>query len=248
VSSISRLLLPLAALLALAGANAAAPEAAKSDVRAQIAKRLDIKVEDVKPSPIEGLYEVTSGAEVGYVSADGRYYVDGDVFEMNSKHNLTEDKRKEGRLALLAGVKDEDAIIFAPKGQTLHTVTVFTDVDCVHCRRMHSEIGELNKLGIRVRYLSFPRGGPGSESWHKAEAVWCSADRKDALTRAKKGETLPAGKCATPVAAEYELGRQIGITGTPGIVTETGEFLAGYASAAYLAEYLSEPAATTAAK
>ena len=248
MSSISRLLLPLAALLALAGANAAAPEAAKSDVRAQIAKRLDIKVEDVKPSPIEGLYEVTSGAEVGYVSADGRYYVDGDVFEMNSKHNLTEDKRKEGRLALLAGVKDEDAIIFAPKGQTLHTVTVFTDVDCVHCRRMHSEIGELNKLGIRVRYLSFPRGGPGSESWHKAEAVWCSADRKDALTRAKKGETLPAGKCATPVAAEYELGRQIGITGTPGIVTETGEFLAGYASAAYLAEYLSEPAATTAAK
>ena len=248
MSTLPRLLLPLAAVLVLAGAGPAAPEAAKTDVRAQIAKRLDIRVEDVRPSPIAGLYEVTSGAEVGYVSTDGRFYVDGDVFDMGSKHNLTEDRRKVGRLALLAGVKDEDAIIFAPKGQAEHTVTVFTDVDCVHCRRMHSEIAELNKLGIRVRYLSFPRGGPGSESWRKAESVWCSADRKDALTRAKKGETLPAAKCESPVAAEYELGRQIGISGTPGIVTETGEFLAGYASAAYLAEYLSEPAATTAAK
>jgi thiol:disulfide interchange protein DsbC len=249
VSTLPRLLLPLAAVLALAGAGpASAPEGAKPDARAQIAKRLDIKLEDVRQSPIEGLYEVTSGAEVGYVSTDGRFYVDGDVFDMNSKHNLTEDKRKVGRLALLAAVKDEDAIIFAPKGPAAHTVTVFTDVDCVHCRRMHSEIGELNKLGIRVRYLSFPRGGPGSDSWRKAEAVWCSADRKDALTRAKKGETVAAGKCDSPVAAEYELGRQIGISGTPGIVTDTGEFLAGYASAAYLAEYLSEPAATTAAK
>ena len=246
--TLPRLLLLLAAVLALTGADSATPGAAKPDVRAQIAKRLDIGLDDVRPSPIAGLYEVVSGAEVGYVSTDGRFYVDGDVFDMESKHNLTEDKRKAGRLALLAGVKDEDAIIFAPKGQPAHTVTVFTDVDCVHCRRMHSEIGELNRLGIRVRYLSFPRGGPGSESWRKAEAVWCSADRKGALTRAKKGETVTAGKCDSPVAAEYELGRQIGISGTPGIVTETGEFLAGYASAAYLAEYLAEPAATTASK
>jgi thiol:disulfide interchange protein DsbC len=245
---IRRLSLPLIGLLALTGAGPAAPQPDTADVKAGIARRLDIKVEDVRPSPIEGLYEVTSGAEVGYVSADGRFYLDGDVFDMDSKHNLTEDKRKQGRLALLAGVKDEDAIIFAPKGPVQHTVTVFTDVDCVHCRHMHSEIAEINRLGIRVRYLMFPRGGPDSESWHKAEAVWCSADRKDALTRAKRGEALPPGKCKTPVAAQYELGKQLGISGTPGIVTETGEFIAGYASAAYLAAYLSEPAATTAAK
>lgn len=229
------------------GAPAAAQSAAKGDIRADIAKRLDIKVEDVRPSPVSGLFEVRSGAEVGYVSADGRFYVNGDVFEMDSKRNLTEDTRKKGRLALLAGVKDEDAIVFAPKGPAQHTLTVFTDVDCVHCRHMHSEIGELNRLGIRVRYLMFPRGGPDTESWRKAESVWCSADRKDALTRAKKGETLPPGKCKAPVAAQYELGRQLGISGTPGIVTETGEFIAGYASAAYLAAYLADPTATAAA-
>jgi thiol:disulfide interchange protein DsbC len=248
----TRDLLPLLfALIFVAGPASGAPQSppppANPDVRAQIAKRLDIALEDVRPSPIKGLFEVRSGAEVGYVSADGRFYIDGDVFDMDSRHNLTEDTRRKGRLALLAGVADEDAIVFAPRSSAQHTVTVFTDVDCVHCRRMHSEIGELNRLGIRVRYLLFPRGGPGSDAWRKAEAVWCSADRRDALTRAKRGENLPAAHCDTPVAAQYELGRRIGISGTPGIVTEAGELIPGYADAAYLAAYLAKPAATAAA-
>jgi thiol:disulfide interchange protein DsbC len=225
----------------------AKPEPKADDLRAQIAKRLEIKVEDVRPSPIAGLYEVRAGTEVGYVSSDGRYYVDGDVFDMTSRQNLTEDVRRKGRLEVLAGIKDQDAIVFAPKAAAQHTVTVFTDVDCVHCRRMHTEIAELNRLGIRVRYLMFPRGGPGSDAWAKAETVWCSADRRDALTRAKKGEKLQAGRCETPIAAQYELGRQLGVNGTPGIFTDKGEYLPGYASAAYLAAHLAEPAAATAA-
>ena len=252
---IRQLLVPVAASLALAGAVKAAPQAqqpaqpeAKADARAAIAKRLEIKVEDIRPSAIDGLYEVSSGTEVGYVSADGRFYVDGDVFDMGTKQNLTEERRKQGRLALLAGLSEQDAIIFAPNTPARHTITVFTDVNCVHCRRLHSEIGELNRLGIRVRYLMYPRGGPGTEAWQKAEAVWCSADRKDALTRAKRGEKVEAGRCDTPIAAQYQLGREIGVTGTPGIVTDTGEFLAGYASAAHLAEYLADPATVAAQK
>ncbi len=236
----------LALALALAGAGTSygqSGQPAKADeVRAQIAKRLEIKVEDVRPSPIAGLYEVRSGAEVGYVSTDGRFYVDGDVFDMTSKRNLTEDVRRKGRLALLSGIDEKDAIVFAPKGAAKHTVTVFTDVDCGYCRKMHSEIAELNRLGIRVRYLMFPRSGPGTDSWAKATSVWCSADRQDALTRAKKGEKVSARDCDAPVAAQYELGRELGVTGTPGIFTDTGEYLAGYASAAYLAQYLEEPA------
>lgn len=244
------MLVPVAASLALAGAAGAAPQAAppvaKPDVRAEIAKRLEIKVEDVRQSPVPGLYEVSSGAEVGYVSADGRFYIDGDVFDMGSKANLTEDRRKQGRLALLAGIDDEDAIVFAPKTPARHTVTVFTDTECVYCRRMHGEMAELNRLGIRVRYLMYPRGGPGSDAWQKAEAVWCSDDRQDALTRAKRGEKVTSRSCDTPIAAQYELGRQLGITGTPGIITDRGEFLAGYATAAYLGAYLEDPASASA--
>jgi thiol:disulfide interchange protein DsbC len=245
--SFRRTLVPVAAMLALAASAATTQPAAKADVRAEIARRLEVKIEDVKPSPVEGLYEIRSGAEVGYVSTDGRFYVDGDVFDMTSKANLTEERRQEGRISLMAGVSDADAIIFAPTGATRHTLTVFTDIDCAYCRRLHQEIGELNRLGIRVRYLMYPRNGPGTEAWHKAEAVWCSADRHDALTRAKRGETIKPGKCETPIAAHYALGQRLGIQGTPGIITDRGEYLAGYLPAASMAEYLESSAKTAAA-
>lgn len=238
--------------LAVAASTAATPPATtaaptKPDVRVEIARKLEVKVEDVKPSPISGLYEIRSGAEVGYVSTDGRFYVDGDVFDMKSKANLTESVRQAGRLDLLATVSDDDAIIFSPSGPVRHTLTVFTDMDCTYCRRMHQEIGEFNRLGIRVRYLMYPRNGPDTEAWKKAEAVWCSADRRDALTRAKRGETIKAPKCASPVATQYALGQQLGIRGTPGIFTDRGEYLAGYLPAASMAEYLDTPATTAAA-
>lgn len=243
---IRSIVFPAASLLLFAACAEAEPPP-KDDVRAEIARRLEIDVQDVKPSPVTGLYEVRSGAEVGYVSVDGRFYVDGDVFDMQSKQNLTEARRQEGRLGLLATIPAADAIEFAPAGAVKHTLTVFTDVDCTYCRRLHQEMGELNRLGIRVRYLMYPRGGPGTEAWRKAEAVWCSADRKDALTRAKRGEAVKAGHCATPVAAHYALGQQLGIGGTPGIFTDEGAYLAGYLPAARLAEYLDKPAATAAA-
>lgn len=246
--SFRRTLIPVAAMLALAASAATTQPAAKADVRAEIARRLEVKVEDIQPSPIAGLYEIRSGAEVGYVSEDGRFYVDGDVFDMTSKANLTEQRRQEGRLALMAGVSDDDAIVFAPAGAVRHTLTVFTDIDCTYCRRLHQEIGELNRLGIRVRYLMYPRNGPDTEAWRKAEAVWCSADRRDALTRAKRGETIKSGKCETPIAAHYALGQQVGIQGTPGIITDRGEYLAGYLPAASMAEYLASSARTAAAR
>ncbi len=234
-------------MLALCASAAAPPPPAGPDVRAEIARRLEVAIEDIKPAPIEGLYEIRSGAEVGYVSVDGRFYVDGDIFDMTSRANLTETRRQEGRLALLAKISDADAIVFSPQGPVQHTLTVFTDIDCTYCRRLHQEIGELNRLGIRVRYLMYPRTGPDTASWRKAEAVWCSADRRDALTRAKRGETVKAGKCESPVAAQHALGEQLGIQGTPGIITDKGEYLAGYLPAASMAEYLStagKPAAT----
>ncbi|HLG53013.1 MAG TPA: DsbC family protein [Steroidobacteraceae bacterium] len=242
-----RMLRSVAAIALLLALPAASTEpAAKPDARAEIARRLDVKLEDIQPSPIAGLYEVRSGTEVGYVSLDGRFYVDGDIFEMESRDNLTEHRRKAGRLSLLARVSDADAIVFAPSGAIRHTLTVFTDVDCTYCRRMHLEMAELNRLGIRIRYLFYPRSGPDTDSWRKAESVWCSADRRDALTRAKRGEAIKAQSCEAPIAEQYALGREMGIRGTPGIITDQGEYVAGYMPAAQLAEYLSAPAATAA--
>jgi thiol:disulfide interchange protein DsbC len=231
------LLFRLVALCCLGLPLAARAEAPAADVRAEIARKLEVDVENVRPSPVPGLYEVSHGMEVGYVSTDGRFYIDGDVFDISSRVNLTESRRTGARAALVKGVRDDQTIVFAPKGYK-YTVNVFTDIDCGYCRTLHAEIAELNRLGVRVRYLFYPRSGPGSPSWAKAEAVWCSADRNDALTRAKRGEEIVTGKCDTQVAQQYQLGQELGIRGTPGIVTERGEYIPGYLPAPRLVERL----------
>jgi thiol:disulfide interchange protein DsbC len=235
----------LASLLIVIATPVAAqsPASAKpADVRAEVATKLGVTADAVKPSAVPGLYEVADGADVGYVSHDGRFYIDGDVYELDSKKNLTEKRRGEARVALMKAQPDAQAIVFGPK-DAKYTITVFTDVDCSYCRKLHNEMAELNKLGIRVRYLMYPRNGPGTPAWKTAEAVWCSPDRRDALTRAKRGDEVEAKPCPNPVAKHYELGKDIGLRGTPAIVTANGTYIGGYVPAARLAERLRAEAA-----
>ncbi|HEU4530559.1 MAG TPA: DsbC family protein [Steroidobacteraceae bacterium] len=226
-------------LLLLAGlcgpAFAGNAPAAPADPRVDIAKKLGAKPEDLRPSPVPGIYEFTQGAEIGYVTSDGRYFFGGDLFEIESRRNLSDVHRNDARVRLIAAVPESEMIVFSPQA-TRYTVTVFTDIDCGYCRKLHSEIKQLNDLGVRVRYMFYPRSGPGSPSWHEAEAVWCSKDRNDALTRAKKGEEVKAKNCSTPVKRQYELGEELGIRGTPGIFTQNGTYLAGYLPPAKLVD------------
>jgi thiol:disulfide interchange protein DsbC len=203
------------------------PGDAKSDPRIAIAKRLGTTVEEIRPSAIAGLYEVAHGTEVLYITPDGHYLISGELYDVDRKVNLTDQRRSSARAVMLGTIADDQTIVFAPPNPK-YTVTVFTDVDCAYCRKLHSQIAEYNKLGIRVRYAFFPRTGPNTPSWHKAEAVWCSANRQDALTRAKLGQDIQAKQCATPVAKSYALGQELGMHGTPGIFTERGEYITGY--------------------
>jgi thiol:disulfide interchange protein DsbC len=213
-----------------AGIAAAGPETSP-DPRTALLKLLPAgsKLEDIRPSPISGIYEFTQGADVSYLTADGKFFLDGNVYDMHSRENLTEQVRTHARVAMINAVPESQMLIFSPPNPK-YTITVFTDVDCQYCRKLHSEIGELNRLGIRVRYMFFPRTGPNTESWIKAEVVWCSPDRNEAFTRAKLGANLDLKKACpmNPVAREYQLGQDIGVRGTPAIVTERGDYIAGY--------------------
>jgi thiol:disulfide interchange protein DsbC len=221
-------------------APASAPAGKAGDTRAAIAKKLEgLKVEDVRISPVTGVYEVTRGSEVSYVSGDGRYAIVGDMIDLDSDANLSENRRRGIRQRMLETVPESEMLVFSPKDPK-YTVTVFTDIDCGYCRKLHSQIAEYNRLGIRVRYLFFPRTGPDTESWHKAEAVWCSSNRNEALTKAKKGEAIDAKDCGANniVARDYELGQKLAVDGTPAIFLSTGEMLPGYAPPAQLVKYL----------
>ncbi len=149
---------------------------------------------------------------------------------LKSQENLTEVARAKARSAYLATLGDDAGVTFAAP-EELFLVTVFTDIDCAYCRKLHREISEYNKRGISVRYLLFPRQGPNTESWAKSEAVWCAKSRQDALTRAKNGEAVESEKCDASVIADYyKLGKSLGIAGTPSIYTGDGQLLVGYHS------------------
>lgn len=223
-------------LIALSGALSGAPaavaadgEKSAADPRIELSKKIQgSEPKDFAPTPVPGIYEYTKGADIGYVSADGKYYFGGDLYEIQAQNNLTEERRGGLRAKLLAGIAEKDMIVFSPKDPK-YTITVFTDLDCQYCRKLHSEIAEINRLGIKVRYAAYPRTGPGTESWQKAEAVWCSANRNDALTKAKLGQPIAGKACpSNPVAREFALGNALGVNGTPGIVTSSGRYIGGY--------------------
>lgn len=215
------------------------PALVQADVRTDLVKKFPgATVDDLRPTPMQGIFELRRGGDIVYVSEDGRYALMGDLYDLKSNSNLSETRRRGLRKELLAAVPDSQTLIFSPKDPK-YTINVFTDVDCAYCRKLHSQIAEYNRLGVRVRYLFFPRTGPDTESWHKAESVWCAADRNEALTRAKRGEAIKSRPCGqTPVAKEYQLGEDLGIQGTPAIVLANGEMLPGYVPPAMLVDHL----------
>jgi thiol:disulfide interchange protein DsbC len=224
-------------LFALAGPALAAGEI--ETIQKQLAKTYpDVRTDQISPTPIAGLFELRIGPQVAYVSADGRFMVRGDIIEVKTDTNLTEARRGAARLSAIDDIGDAKMIVFSPK-QVKHTINVFTDIDCGYCRKLHKEMDQYLARGIRVRYLFFPRSGPNTDSWAKADTVWCSADRNEAMTRSKRGEVITAKACSpTPVQQHYSLGLTFGVQGTPAIITDKGELLPGYVPAGELAAYL----------
>ncbi|MDY6979844.1 MAG: DsbC family protein [Pseudomonadota bacterium] len=197
----------------------------------------DVKAENVEASPIAGLYRVTIPPQVFYMSGDARYVVDGSVIDLAERRNLTDEYRNQAINTAIEGMGEESMIVFGPDDAE-HTVTVFTDIDCGYCRKLHEAVAGYNEAGIRIRYMAYPRAGLNSKSYQKAVSAWCADDRQDALTRAKQGESIPQKNCDNPVADQFQLGQTIGISGTPALVLETGKIIPGYVPPKRLAAIL----------
>jgi len=224
-----KLALVLTAVFGIAPAVAAEPDEVPAEERERIAELFDsIAAEDIFTSPVEGWYTIRKGSVVAYISTDGRYLLQGDIIDLDKQVNLTEESRELSRRDLMSGVDDDQVIAFSPE-EVKYSVSVFTDVDCTYCRRLHSQINDYMAYGIEVRYLMYPRGGPASRTWNTAEEIWCASDRANALTMAKLDRDFESSKCdASMVQDHYILGQEVGLSGTPAIVFEDGELAAGY--------------------
>ena len=207
----------------------------ETEIREKISSILPpgTQIEVIEKSDFPDIYKVYYGdIQPLYVSKDGKYFLYGDMFKISSSKiiNLTSTDITKRRMQLMKDIGKEELISFISKNET-HSVTVFTDVDCGYCRKLHNEIEDYNKAGISIHYAAFPRSGIGTESFTKMVGAWCSEDPKKSITNLKNGENLRLNFCdSQPVAKHYVIGQKLGISGTPAIISQDGELYPGYFS------------------
>lgn len=226
-------------LLVASHAIALSPEEVKAKLN-QI--RPDLVITTIEKSDLPGFYEVViKGDSRLFVNEDASYFIAGDLYrvEESSFVNVSEESRNVTRRELIAAVDESEMVIFSPReGMKKASVTIFTDIDCGYCRKLHKEVPELNRLGIEVRYLAYPRAGINSDSYDKYVSAWCADNKQIAITKAKLGKEVEKRTCVNPVAAQYALGNKIGVSGTPAVVYEDGTLQPGYLPADQLASRL----------
>lgn len=192
--------------------------------------------DSVSESVMPGMYEAVFGPQVIYVSSDGRYIFEGDLYDITTRTNITEGKRRDGRAKVVNAISEDGMIIFRPE-KVKYTVTAFTDIDCGYCRKMHKQMADYNKLGIAFRYLAYPRSGVNTPSYLKALSVWCAKDPQEAMTFAKGGAKLEQIKeitqvegkdCKGTVISHMGAAKEVGVTGTPSLILESGYMIPGY--------------------
>ena len=201
----------------------------------------------VSETPIEGILQVQINGDIIYTSADGKYMIQGRVIDLDTREDLTESAKAAIRRELIAEMDTTRQITFAPP-QPKYSLMVFTDIDCGYCRKLHAQVEEYNQQGIAINYMSFPRAGIGSRSYEKAVAVWCADDQQDAMTQAKLGDEPDPDQCENPVAEQYQLGIELGVTGTPALLTSNGQLIPGYVPPEKLRARLDQMAAAEAAE
>lgn len=215
--------------------------AGEAEIKETLLKAIPtLDITSVEPSEIDGLYRVLASGQTLFSNKDGSFFVTGELYSAvgGSLVNLSEVKREQDRAAKLADIKPGEKIIFPATGTTKAKVAVFTDIDCGYCRKLHKEVPKMNELGIEVSYLAYPRAGVGSGSYDKIVSAWCAKDKLKAMTDAKMGKSIESLTCDNPVAAQFQLGQEMGVTGTPAILLENGALVPGYVPAERLAKLL----------
>ena len=199
------------------------------------------EADSIQPVAIEGLYEVVVGQDIFYVTKDAHYIIQGTLLDWKNQVDLTNEARmavrekmNPMRKAAIEALDAKDMLIYAPE-ETKHTVTVFTDIDCGYCRKLHAEMDLYHEQGIAIQYLAYPRAGLNSPSYHKAVAAWCANDPLTALTEAKRNPNQRFEKeiedCKDPVAEQLQMAHSFGLSGTPTLVLEDGRMIPGYVPA-----------------
>lgn len=210
---------------AIAQVPATAADTDYQQVREQFGL-LNLQVNAVADAPVAGLLQVFTNRGLFFTSNDGRFFIEGNIYDLNNKVLVNDQQMRPYIQQQLAASKD-GVIEYKAKAEKF-VVNVFTDPSCGYCRKLHKEMQDYNDAGITVRYLAFPRNGLGSETYLQMQHIWCTKDNRSAMTAAKDGKDIKPVMCTNPVKAQYELGQSFGISGTPAIILPSGRLIPGY--------------------
>ena len=197
-----------------------------------------VAIAEASTTPVDDIYQTRFGNKFAYLTGDGRYIFIGDMIDLETQVNLTEVSRRGIAKDAIDAVDIKDLAVFPATTETKAVLNVFTDTSCPYCKKLHEEVPELQKAGIEVRYLPFPRGGAKGPGYQSLKQVWCGKDKAKAMDIAKDVQNgdLPSAECEASKMVDrgYELGNQVGVTGTPALFTETGRKFDGYVPYAQL--------------
>ncbi len=233
-----KLFSPLALLLTLFLSGLAnASDADIKSLKSALEKRLPQAAgAEIRETPLPGVYEVLSGANIMYMDKTARYILDGDLYDMQNRVNITEASRGKIRLQALDQLGEQNMLVYKPDGDVRHTITVFTDIYCPYCQRLHQEMDDYRKNGVKVRYIFVPF--KGARSVETSVSVWCAKDPNLAMDKAKAGEDVESKTCDNPVQQHQQLASQLGIRGTPAIMLDNGQLMPGYVPSSKLIQQL----------
>lgn len=219
--------LSLALVACLASASAVAGEAEIRQAVSAINSKATIK--SITPNfPIPGMNEVVADASVVYISDDGRYVFYGSLLDFKEKKNLSEVALSKERVALLSKIPSSWKISYEPK-EVKARVTVFTDISCGYCQRLHADLPQYLARGIAIDYVPFPRGGAQSEVAGAMNKIWCAKNRTAAYDNAVQNKPIgESTNCESPILASYALGDKLNVEGTPAIFDANGRQVGGY--------------------
>ncbi|MEE8364744.1 MAG: thioredoxin fold domain-containing protein [Gammaproteobacteria bacterium] len=212
----------------------AATDPGQPDITQLLKLRLGIN-ELVTPveTEVKGVYQTRFGNKFAYLIENGRYVFIGDMVDLQNGRNLTELSRREVVNQELSVVPASSLAVFPALASEKTILNVFTDTSCPYCRKLHEEIGFLQEAGITVRYFPYPRGGSKGPGYQTLKQVWCADDKAEAMSIAKGtkvGDLPDTSDCAEAsfVDEGFEMGKRLGITGTPSLFTEDGGRIVGY--------------------
>lgn len=229
------------ALFASVFTTAALAESTLEEIENRVAERLPgIGITSLSETPVDGLYELISDGQIYYVDEEAEYLIDGSVIRLSDRANLTDSRLGGIHMSLIEEIGEENMLIYTPEEESSRSITVFTDISCGYCRRLHSEMETLLEEGVSVRYLLFPRAGLGSQGHKDLESVWCADDPQEAMTNAKAGGKIVPMACDTPIEQHVALAERLGLRGTPLIYTDSGEKIPGYREASVLASMVNQ--------